>query len=81
MSHFRETPVTFTRDEARNIREAMGRSLTGVACPCCGGMLSISEPINRRDSVGASFEVACEPCHRVAVITEVPGTRSPDATS
>jgi len=78
MPKFRETPVTFTRDEARKIREAMGESLARVACPRCGGQLTVSDPINRNDSVGASFEVVCEPCRRIAVITEVPGTRSPE---
>ena len=78
MPKFRETPVTFTRQEAREIREAMGGSLTRVDCPCCGNVLIISDPINREGSVGATFEVRCEPCHRVAVITEVPGTRRPE---
>ncbi len=75
MPKFRETPVTFTRQEAREIREAMGRTLTSVECPCCGNVLTISDPIDRGGAVGASFEVCCEPCHRVAVVTEVPGTR------
>ena len=79
MPKFRETPVTFTRQEAREIREAMGGSLTRVDCPCCGNVLIISDPINRGGSVGATFEVRCDPCHRVAIITEVPGTRRPES--
>lgn len=78
MPKFRETPVTFTREEARQIREAMGRTLDHVDCPCCGGVLTISKPINRGGSVGVTFEVLCRPCRRIAVVTEVPGTR--DAT-
>jgi ribosomal protein S27E len=75
MPKFGETPATFTHQEAREIREAMGRSLTRVDCPRCGNVLTISDRIDRGGSVGASFEVRCEPCHRVAVVTEVPGTR------
>ena len=72
MPKFRETPVTFTREEARVIRHAMGRSMARVDCPCCGSVLFISDPIDRGGSVGASYEVSCGPCHRFAVITEVP---------
>ena len=75
MPKFRKTPVTFTVQEAREIRAAMGKSLIRVNCPRCGNMLTISNPIDRGGSVGASFEVCCEPCHRIAVVTEVPGTR------
>jgi hypothetical protein len=75
MPRIRETPVTFTHEEAREIREAMGRSLTRVDYPRRGNELTISDRIDRGGSVGASFEVRCEPCHRVAVVTEVPGTR------
>lgn len=74
----RGTPVTFTREHARQIREAMGKSRTGVACPQCGEMLTVSEPVSREGSLGVSFEVRCEPCQRVAIITEVPGTRRPE---
>jgi hypothetical protein len=78
VAKFRETPVTFTREEARQIRDAMGRTLDRVDCPCCGNALLISKPINRGGSVGVTFEVLCRPCRRVAVIAEVPGTRKAD---
>ena len=79
MSRPRETPVTFTHESARKIREALGKPHTGVACPQCGAMLKISDPMTREGSLGMAFEVRCEPCHRVAIITEVPGTRRPES--
>ncbi len=78
MSRPRETPVTFTHEEARKIRESMGRTLTHVDCPRCGNVLTIGDPMAREGSMGKSFEVRCEPCHRAAIITEVPGTRRPE---
>ncbi len=77
MSRLRETPVTFTHEEARRIREVLSKSPTAAPCPKCGGAMVISEPISREGSLGVSFEVRCDPCHRVAIITEVPGTRRP----
>lgn len=74
----RETPVTFTHQEASKIREAMGQMPTGADCPRCGNVLRISDPMAREGSMGESFEVRCDPCHRVAIITEVPGTRRPE---
>ena len=70
--------MTFSREDARKIREALGRSLSGVTCPQCGEEMYVSEPVSREGSLGISFEVRCEPCHRVAIITEVPGTRRSD---
>ena len=78
MSRPRETPVTFTHEDARKIREALGESRVDVNCPKCGNKLTIGEPMNREGSLGIAFEVRCEPCHRVAIITEVPGTRRPE---
>ena len=78
MSRPRETPVTFNHDDAKKIREALGKSLVGVVCPKCGTELTISDPMSRDGSLGIAFEVRCEPCHRVAIITEVPGTRRPE---
>jgi len=79
MPKFRETPVTFTVQEAGEIRDAMGKSLIRVICPRCGNVLRISDPMAREGSMGESFEVRCDPCHRVAIITEVPGTRRPES--
>ena len=78
MSRPRETPVTFNHEDAKKIREALGESRVGAVCPQCGEVLNISEPVSREGSLGISFEVRCEPCHRVAIITEVPGTRRPE---
>ena len=75
VARLRKTPVTFTHEEAREIREAMGKSLTRVDCPRCGKALTISAPIDRGGSVGVTFEVLCGPCRRIAIIAEVPGTR------
>ena len=79
MSRPRETPVTFTREDAKKIREALGKSHAGAVCPQCGEPLTISEPVTSEGSLGVSFEVRCEPCHRVAIISEVPGTRRSDS--
>ena len=78
MTKYRETPVTFTHEEARAIREAMGKSLVSVECPRCGTQMKVSDPMKREGSMGVSYEVSCGPCHRVAIITEVPGTRQSD---
>ena len=77
MRNMRETPVTFTNEEAKLIRDAMGRQSVSVSCPRCGKALAIGERLAREGSLGSSFEVRCKPCHRVAIITEVPGTRRP----
>ena len=70
--------MTFTHEDARKIRDALGKSRFGAVCPQCGAALNISDPVSREGSLGVSFEVRCEPCHRVAIITEVPGSRRPE---
>ena len=66
MSDFRHTPVTFTREEARRIREQLDTHDAGVSCPRCDAALEIQGPM---------FQVRCSPCNRSAIITETPGTR------
>lgn len=75
MSLSGNTPVTFTRDEARRIREMMGTRHEPVLCPRCGVKLVLVGPIAGDGSMGPMFEVTCRPCHRSAIVTETPGTR------
>ena len=79
MSESRNTPVMFSREEARLIRDMMGTQGSQVACPCCGESLTVEGPVAGGGSQGSVFEVKCDPCHRIAIITEAPGHRRPEA--
>jgi len=74
MSDSRETPVTFSREEIRRIRELMSTPRAQVVCPLCEATLMLVGPIEADGKVGTTFEVNCRPCHRSAIITDVPGT-------
>jgi ribosomal protein S27E len=69
----RYTPVMFSRKEIGQIRELIATPRARVACPVCGETLLLAGPI-AGDSIGPTFEVMCRPCHRTAIITDVPGT-------
>ncbi len=75
MSDFRHTPVTFTREEARRIREQLDTHDAGVSCPRCDAALEIQGPIAGGGTMGPMFQVRCAPCNRSAIITETRGTR------
>ena len=75
------TPVTFSPQQARRIREMLGGSQLEAQCPLCGGALKLRGPIEGGGSLGPVWRVDCEPCHRTAFITEVPHTREPRSRS
>jgi hypothetical protein len=77
MSHFSKTPVTFTRDEARKIRELLGTPDARIACPRCNETLELKGPIAGDGKLSPIYQVSCTPCHRSAIITETPGSRRP----
>jgi hypothetical protein len=69
------TPVTFSPEEARAIRQTLGTPGAKRVCPRCGNELAIDGPIPSVGSEGPHFHVTCTPCRRTAFITEVPGSR------
>ena len=63
-----ETPVTFTRDEAKRIRALLKTLPNRVYCPRCGDTLTLSEPGPSERDGHVAYEVICEPCRRAALI-------------
>ncbi len=70
------TPATFSPEEAREIRERLGKADEPPTCPRCDSPLEIEGPVPSVGSEGPHFRVTCRPCSRTAFITEVPGSRS-----
>jgi hypothetical protein len=62
------TPVTFSREELRVIRQSFGRGGTPPVCPICGGLLKVDGP-----AVGGMeptvWQIECKPCRRAAFIS------------
>jgi len=77
MSHSSHTPVTFTREEARQIREALGTPAAKMSCPRCGGTLELQGPMAGGGTTVPMYQVRCSPCHRSAIINESPGSQRP----
>jgi predicted RNA-binding Zn-ribbon protein involved in translation (DUF1610 family) len=65
------TPVVFSREEVREIREALETGAE-ASCPHCGRALIVHGPVARGGTQGPVWRVRCEECRRVASITEVP---------
>jgi hypothetical protein len=65
------TPVVFSREEVREIREALG---TGAKARCshCSSALVVRGPVARGGTQGMVWHVRCDGCRRVAFIREVP---------
>jgi len=62
------TPVTFSREELRVIRESFGKGKTLAVCPLCGGLLKVVGPAGGGMELTV-WQVECEPCRRVALIS------------
>ncbi len=61
------TPVTFSREELRTIRESVtGEGTPG--CPLCGGPLIVVGPAGGDDGPTV-WQVTCKPCRRAALIS------------
>lgn len=71
MSETRDTPVTYSRDEALQIRTIVGDASNALECPLCGGELKIGYPIAGGGTVDPVWEVRCLGCHRSAYATEI----------
>jgi ribosomal protein S27E len=80
MSKHRKTPVTFSREEVRQIRDLMDTPRARVACPLCTKTLMLVGPIASDNSLGRTFEVTCEYCRRSTIINDPPGTHRPKST-
>ena len=66
----RNTPMMFSREEMRQIRSLMNTPRARVVCPLCGETLVIVGPVVCDNSLGPTFEVTCEPCHRTSIVTD-----------
>ncbi len=62
------TPVTFSREELRTIRESFGSGGTPPVCPVCGGLLKVVGPAGG-DKGPTVWQIECEPCRRAAFIS------------
>ncbi len=67
--------MSFSREEARGIREQIGAHGVRVDCPICGEPLEIEGPIGGVGSLGPIFHVTCFPCRHSAVVAEVSESR------
>jgi len=77
MAEASNTPVIFSRDELRHIRQLMKTPRARVYCPRCGETLVMAGPIVGEGAERRCYELVCRPCHRSAVITEAPWTDLP----
>jgi hypothetical protein len=62
------TPVTFSREEIRTIRESFAGGGQPPLCPLCGGLLKVVGPAGG-DEGPTVWQVECEPCRRAAFIS------------
>jgi predicted nucleic acid-binding Zn ribbon protein len=70
MPEHSQTPVTFSRWEARKIREMLNTADRPAACPRCDEKLKVDGPIADRGPLDGSFHVRCQTCRRSAFITK-----------
>ena len=71
MSETRDTPVTYSRDEALQIQTIVGDASNDLECPRCGGRLEVGDPIAAGGTLHPVYEIRCQSCHRAAFATEV----------
>jgi predicted nucleic acid-binding Zn ribbon protein len=71
------TPVTYSREEARLIREALHQESKAMVCPRCGGNLALGQPAAAGGTVPPVWEVRCEQCRRSLFVSDLPATRRP----
>ncbi len=71
-----DTPVTFSREEVREIREILGKDLP-LQCPHCGSGLQVRGPVAGGGTQGPVWYARCDACHRGGFVSEVPGSRQP----
>ena len=70
MAEHSNTPVTFSREEMRKIREMLKTADKPAACPRCEEKLKVDGPIADRGPLDGSFLVRCQTCRRSAFISK-----------
>lgn len=74
-----QTPVTYSKDEARQIREAVNDRTKPLVCPRCGLALGVSPPVAGGGTVETVWELRCDDCRRSLLVTAPPpGRRFPE---
>ena len=73
----RDTPVTYSREEATQVRDVMKSEDLPLICPRCGGELAIGDPVAGGGTIHPVWEIRCLGCHRSAYVTEVSDRRRP----
>ncbi len=66
----RDTPATYSADEAARIREMFAQLDSRLICPRCSEQLTVSTPVTRRGST--IQEVSCPGCYRCIVVRDLP---------
>ena len=69
-----DTPVTFSREEVRELREILGKDLP-LRCPHCDSSLKVRGPVAGGGTVGPVWHAGCDACHRGAFVAEVGDSR------
>ena len=70
----RKTPITFSREEAAQIRKLIVTPDARVACPRCDGDLEIGHPI-AGGTVETYWELHCHNCKRSLIVRDLPEER------
>ncbi len=70
MSRTDRTPVSFSRDELKQIRSMLAKK-TEVKCPNCGNVLESGGVFDTRDSHEDVWALVCTPCNRMAILRDV----------
>lgn len=63
-----DTPATYSRDEARQIKREVAERRQKVMCPRCDARLMFGSPITQRDKV--IWQIRCPGCNRSVIIRE-----------
>ena len=73
MLEFSRMCALFREAERRQIWAMLNTPRAPVPCPRCAEAMILIGPIIQFDATSPTFEVLCAACHRVAVVTDVPG--------
>ncbi|MGD2135537.1 MAG: hypothetical protein PVF27_05220 [Gemmatimonadales bacterium] len=71
------TPVTYSKEEARQIRAAVRDESTPLNCPRCGRPLTVGAPVAGGGTMDLVWEVHCATCRRSVLVADVPPNRRP----
>ncbi len=70
-----DTPATYSRDEAREIKRQVAERRQKVMCPRCHQQLMFGTPITQRDKV--IWQVRCPECNRSVILRESADENTP----